>query len=312
MASCQRRARPSAFLNHVVTIGLMVTATALPLASAAAAGPRCNPCDESVTGNGASLDVAVIRGVSDTVPNRGNPATHGEAPGRREWLRVEEKMAPACQGNTLNGGDQLCTFAVTTCADDQLRYWVWHREVRVTVEATGERTETVERDWYQEPASFCLGPDDPGVPTIGQVLAQVQTEFQRLPLPSRQVQTAPSPTTLVNVPTAFAAGDAQPQTFTPTILGTTVAITATPTSWAWTFGDGAITTTTTPGRPGRPDVAHVYTGPGDHTANVRVTWTGTFTVEGSPQVYDIRAPAFVQGAPSAVQVREARSQLVAP
>jgi hypothetical protein len=260
---------------------------------------------------GGSIDVEVTKGVSDKVPGRGTPATHGEAPGRREWKTLEERVAPACNGNTREGGfDALCTFAVSSCAaDDQLRYWVWHRETQHTRDDAGAVT-SVQGEWAQLPGSYCLGPDDPGVPTIGQVIAQVQAGFRNLPLPVAGVQVDPAPLSLVNIPTAFFAGGAQAATFNPTILGTTVSINATPSRWDWTWGDGTSGTTTTPGVPKRPVVSHEYGQARDYQVGVATTWTGTFTVAGSNEVFPIRTPAVVQSAPVTVQVREARTQLV--
>ena len=45
-------------------------------------------------------------------------------------------------------------------------------------------------------------------------------------------------------------------------------------------------------------------------ATVRVTWTGTFTLPGSGEVFPIRAPAYVQGPVTEVDVRQARTELV--
>ncbi len=220
---------------------------------------------------------------------------------------MEEEVAPACVGNN-RGDTAICTAATLSCpSEDQTRYWIWHRTTRVVVEPPSRTV----GEWRQEPGSFCLGPDDPGLPTIGRVIAQVRADFQRLPLPKSAVRADPSPETLVNVPTAFSAGSAETVTFTPTILGTRVTISAKPTQWDWTFGDGAIMTTTRPGTPQRPDVAHEYSRAGQMTSSVRVTWTGTFTLEGSPEVFTITTPAFVQGPATTVDVREARTELVA-
>jgi hypothetical protein len=43
---------------------------------------------------------------------------------------------------------------------------------------------------------------------------------------------------------------------------------------------------------------------------VRVTWTGTFTVEGSTEVFDIQTPVFVESPQTVVAVRQARTELV--
>ncbi len=219
-------------------------------------------------------------------------------------------MAPACSGNRREGGlDGLCNAAFSCPAEDQMRWWVWHRETNHTRDEAGN-VSSVTGGWFQEPGSYCLGPDDPGVPTIGQVIARVQSDFRNLPLPVAGIQVDPAPTSLVNIPTAFFAGGAQNATFNPTILGTAVTINAKPTSWQWTWGDGSSSTTTTPGVAKRPVVSHEYGQPRDYAVSVATTWTGTFTVAGSSEVFPIRTPAVVQSAPVTVQVREARTQLV--
>lgn len=276
-------------------------------------GPVCGQkgCQTEASGTDkGTIAVGVTASLSDKVPGRGIPATHGDAPGRRQWLTVEEYVAPACSGNSLDGPDLLCTAAVTSCAaEDQVRFFIWHRETSWVRDDAGGETSTV-GEWTQLPGSYCLGPDDPGMPTIGQVIAQVQRAFQDLPLPVAGVRVDPAPTSLVNIPTAFFAGGQQEATFTPTILGTQVSITATPAQWQWTWGDGTSMTTDNPGVPKRPVVAHEYTRSADYSVGVTTTWTGTFTVAGSPEVFQIRTPAIVQTPPVTVQVREARTELV--
>lgn len=248
---------------------------------------------------------------SDVVP-RGNPATHGDAPGRRQWKTLEERLVPACVGNGLGNAQVLCAAAVNTCAgDDQIRYWIWQRETTHTRDETGVVTSGAPGPWVQLPSSYCLGPDDPGVPTIGRIIAQVQVDFRNLPLPVAGIQTAPTPTSLVNVPTAFFAGGAPTATFTPTILGTTVTINAKASAWQWTWGDGTKTTTSTPGVPKRPVVSHLYPRAGSYQVGLTTIWTGTFTLPGTTEVFTIRTPAPVPSEPVTVQVREARTQLVA-
>jgi hypothetical protein len=245
--------------------------------------------------------VTVTRGVSETVPGRGN-GTNGEAPGRTEWVTREERIAPACSENGVGGPDLLCTNAVSSCPVGQIRYWVWHR---VTEHTLGPPRTSEIGEWEKEPGSYCLGSDDPGVPDIARVLAQMQTAFDNLPLPKFGTQINPAPRTLVNIPTRLAAGSVDAATFSPTLLGVRVTITARPTSWTWTFGDGTTAETST------PMTEHVYLEPERVGASVRVTWTGTFTVGSSPEVFPIRAPAFVQGPVSEVEVMQARAQLVA-
>lgn len=299
-------------VSQTLAASLMVIAI-VPSQALAQEVPKktCYPkCVTSVEGGAGRLTATATNGASDTVPNRGTPATHGDAPGRRAWTTLEEVVVPTCQGNTRTSIDFLCLGAVTSCAAaDQTRYWVWHRETQHTRDDAGAVT-SIEGEWAQLPGSFCLGPDDPGVPTIGQVIAQVQSGFRNLPLPVAAMQVAPAPTTLVSIPTAFFAGGQQEATFNPTILGTTVEISAKPSRWDWTWGDGTSGSTSTPGVPKRPVVSHEYAQARDYQVGLATTWTGTFTVAGSAEVFPIRTPAVVVSAKVVVQVREARSELV--
>ena len=288
------------------------TALLLPVAMAFGAGPvasaqetrppSCFPtCPPVVEAGDGVIDVIATSGTSDQVPGRGD-GTEGESPGRTTWFTIEEYLTPSCASNALNGADLLCTSAVNSCEPDQVRYWVWHR---ATTHQLGPPRTSVAGPWLQEPGSYCLGPDDPGVPDIGRVVAEVQTAFQRLPLPVFATTVSPWPQTLVNLDTRLRAGASAPAFFAPVLLGIPVRITATPVSWAWTFGDGTATTTA------RPDTEHVYLAPQLLNASVRVTWIGTFTIGDSAEVFTIRAPAYVQGPATAIDVKVARTELVA-
>lgn len=273
----------------------------MPVAPPAQAGaPPCYRCDAS-GGNG-GVDVGVATGKSDTVPGRGD-GSEGRAPGRTSWKVIEEYATPACSGNGFRGSDEICTAALTCSSDDLLRYWIWHK---VTYWEAGppERITRVD-GWAQEPGSFCLGADDPGITPIGVVIAQVQTGFQNLPLPRFTPQIKPAPSTLVNLATKLSAGSSEPVTLTTQPLaGIVVEVTATPTEWRWTFGDGDSRVTQ------GPRTTHDYLAAGGFAASVRVTWTGTFRIQGTTQSFPIRTPAYVQGPPAVVDVRQARSELV--
>ena len=297
---------------------LLVTACLMVLAPSTHAVAQddsglCTNCDKpvaDVAGAGDKIRTRV-QVPSDPVPARGKPGEFGAAPGRTEWRTFVEEMVPACSGNAFPNGDLLCTLAVSCTGDDQIRYWIRHLYTQHTIQPDGTQTSVTDAQWTRLPGSYCLGPDDPGVPTIGQVIARVQTGFQDLPLPKAGPQVDPAPTTLVNIPTAFYAGDTNAATFSPTILGTTVNISAKATSWAWNWGDGSpVQTFSTPGVPKRPVVSHTYTTPGSYSATVTVTWTGTFSIAGSTETFEIRTPVTVTSPPVPVQVREARTELV--
>lgn len=217
-------------------------------------------------------------------------------------------MAPTCSDNALNSNDGLCDAALACPADNLVRFWVWHR---VTTWTAGPPLTSSVGQWYQEPGSFCLGIDDPGITPLGAVVARVQSEFQNLPLPRFAIQIRPEPSTLVNIPTSFAAGTAEAVTLTTEPLaGVVVRVTARPVEWRWTFGDGSTATTAGPGRAGSAEVTHVYQRARTFGASVRVMWTGTFTLPGSSEVFPIRAPAYVQGPVTQIAVRQARTELV--
>jgi hypothetical protein len=244
------------------------------------------------------------------VTGRDRATRGGAAAGAASWVELKEYLTPTCASNGLNGNDTLCGAAVFTCPPGQLRYWVWHQEVQAARAPDGTVTRTP-GVWKQEPGTFCLGSDDPGVPDYGRAIALVQSGFKDMPLPHAEVQVAPAPTSLVNVPTAFYAGGAQSfsRTVTP-VAGISVTVTAKPTSWTWYWGDGQSSTFDNPGVPNRPVVSHVYGQARDVQAHVDVSWQGSFTIAGSQQVFDIPTPAVVSSAPVTVQVRQARTQLV--
>jgi len=289
-------------VNLVVFAMALAGAVASTGPAHAQPAPICNPCPVSAGGNGANIDVAVVTGTSDKVTGRGDGTT-GKAPGRTTWTVVNERIAPTCSGNGLNSGDLICNAALTCPADNLVRFWVWH-EVQHWEAGPPERMVRTE-GWKQEPGSFCLGADDPGITPIGVVIARVQSGFQSLPLPKATPAVKPAPSTLVNIPTRLSAGSGDPVTLTAEPLaGIVVEVTATPVEWRWTFGDGTTAVTR------EPRTEHEYRDAGDFSASVRVTWTGTFRLAGTTESFPIRTPAYVQSAEATVDVREARTELV--
>jgi hypothetical protein len=294
---------------------LLPAAGQLLVPAAAAADPgqgSAGACgiDSCITGAAGPGSYNVYRhGPSDPVDGRGDVG-QGYATGKTTWLEVEEDAAPTCSGNGRGTGDALCGAAVNTCPTGEVRFWIWHRTIRYTLKPDGSKTQEVVADWHQEPKTYCLGADDPKAPTIAQVVDKVQSDFATLPLRRDDVASDPGPTTVVNIDTAFHAGSAQPQTFDPVLLGTPVHVTATPSKWHWTWGDGTTSVTTTPGVPHKPVVSHRYTRVADVTVSVSVEWTGSFTIGSDPTSYAITTPAFTPAQTVAVRVRQARSELV--
>jgi hypothetical protein len=133
----------------------------------------------------------------------------------------------------------------------------------------------------------------------------VLREVQRIGLPSLAVQVQPANKTLVNFATNFYA---EPEAFERqvTLLGQDVDVRAEPTSFAWTFGDGATDQTDSPGG-AYPDleITHRYTD-ADVTVSpsVDVTYAADFRV-GDGDWQEIPETVTISGTPVSLRVVEA-------
>ncbi|WP_090033335.1 PKD domain-containing protein [Cellulomonas marina] len=120
-----------------------------------------------------------------------------------------------------------------------------------------------------------------------------EADFRRLPLPAPTAATQPATgDVLVNMPLVLTV-DPAPATLTTTLLGRTVEVQATPTSWTWAFGDGtAPLTTTSPGHTWpHADVTHTFTTAGPATVRCTTTWTGRYRVAGTSTWLDVQGTA---------------------
>jgi hypothetical protein len=301
-------------LLMVGPLAIMSTLGSVTAAPAFADGGHCIE-DQCITngakahGGDGKYTVEYGHGHSEQVTGRGD-GSHGYAPGRTSWTEVEEGMAPTCYTNSRTNPDALCGAAVNTCPKGLIRFWVWHQVVEYT-KTNGVTTSTITTPWYQEDGSFCLGADDPKVPTIAKVIDQIQSGFKDLPLSPPPVTSDPGPTTVVNLETAFSAGSTAPITFNPVLLGVTVHVTAKPIAWHWTWGDGQTQTTSMPGVPKQPVVTHTYSRVANVPVSVVVEYAGTFSVGADTTQYAVQDHATSPPSPPViVHVREARSQLV--
>jgi hypothetical protein len=142
---------------------------------------------------------------------------------------------------------------------------------------------------------------------------EVFSYFQRLPLPKLAAQHQPPGNGLSGLPVIFYTDEPTTETFTVDIRGFEVVIDATATSFTWTTGDPAEPTITTddPGAP-YPDetITHEYAS-GTYTAGLTVTWSGTFTVDGSAPA-DVPGTTTTTGPPETFRVLQARPVLVSP
>ena len=123
----------------------------------------------------------------------------------------------------------------------------------------------------------------PGEDPAAVVNAAVYQAFREVPLPETVLHIQPPDgTTLVNLETNFFT-TAEPFTTTLTVLGYTVDLDITPTSYTWDFGDGTTTTTTPPGAPyPHLDITHAYTRTGTYPTRLTTTWSADFRVNNGP------------------------------
>lgn len=123
----------------------------------------------------------------------------------------------------------------------------------------------------------------PGQDPAAVVNAAVYEAFRAVPLPETNLQIQPpDATTLVNLPTNFFT-TTESFTTTVTVLGYTVDLDITPTSYTWDFGDGTTRTTTTPGAPYPDlDITHTYTRTGTYPTNLTTTWSADYRVDDGP------------------------------
>jgi hypothetical protein len=295
--------RRLAWVLPALASALLALASTLVVAVPVAVADSSSCSDCIPRARGGEGTITVRHGVSDHVPGRGS-ATQGRGSGDHDYSYVNEYAAPTCLGSGLHDKGILCSFALTSCpALDQVRFWIWHQTVSVTV---GDPDVTTVGEWQQLDGSFCLGPDDPGVPSVVQTLTAAQDAFQSRvhDLAASTTRTKPGPRTLVHYLTAFTAEHAAPFSFDVTVAGATVHLHAVPTGFHWLFGDGSTAQTS------EPHVDHSYGDRGRKGIRVDVTWGGWFIVDGGSERYPIDPPAHSTGQPGVLLVVEARAENV--
>jgi len=158
------------------------------------------------------------------------------------------------------------------------------------------------------PRFVCLGPGDPGIDPRVAVIAIVRRDFKNFPIERAVARTRPDGQSLVNAPTEIFTTVDGKDVIRRAILGLPVVVTAVARSYTWRFGDGtSIVVAAGAGPP--PALHHPYGRAGDFQVSLDVTYGGTFTVGGSPVVYDVEGTATITGPPAGLAVREARTQL---
>lgn len=193
-----------------------------------------------------------------------------------------------------------CVRGERICRTSTGEVGAWYLVRRITV-ATGE---------VENMGTVCLTPAQESE-AITITPAMVRREMERLDWPQAQLEVQPPDgQTLINFDTNFFTDNDQPTRQTVTLLGQQVEIEATPTEYTWDFGDGATTTTTSPGA-AYPDldVTHEYAEHGRVGPSVDTTYTGRYRVNGDAW-QPIPGSLTVPGEPVALRVRSASPHLV--
>jgi hypothetical protein len=142
--------------------------------------------------------------------------------------------------------------------------------------------------WTQLRPDRCVYADKPE-DVLGRIAAEIQSEFQRLPVAAGTVTAQPSPHTLRGAETNFFADSAEQQ-FDIIILAQKVHVVATPVQYTWNYGDGtSFGPTTVMGGPLPQDrwgektrTSHVYTQTGDFQVVLTTHFQGTYSVNNGP------------------------------
>lgn len=181
-----------------------------------------------------------------------------------------------------------------------------------------ERSPVGQERW-REAGYACLTdpPDTP--PEVDLTLVLTQWRSLTWPAATMVIQ-PPDGETLVNLDTIFYTTSTQPVPQTVTLLGQTVEIEATPTSytWHWTTGDdNATTADRTPHTTSDPGAAHPHatithrytTARTTVHPSVDITYQGRYRVNGGPW-QTIPEPRTITGTPSPLTILEATPTLV--
>lgn len=141
----------------------------------------------------------------------------------------------------------------------------------------------------------------------------VLREFRRLSWPESPLSIQPPGLrTAVNFPTYYYTDNTAPSTRTVELLGQSVQIEATPTSYVYRFDGADAVETSSPGGPyPGGDVVHEYTYEGTASPALDTVYSGRYRVNGGRWI-EIPETLTVAGDPVTLQIVEVRPTLVAP
>ena len=142
--------------------------------------------------------------------------------------------------------------------------------------------------WTHHSGPTCLydaKPED----LLPRIAADIQRQFENLPVKAGSVVAQPSPHTLRGAETNFYA-DATEQQFDVTMFGQQVHVVATPVQYTWNYGDGTVLGPQ-PSMGGplpqerwgeKTRTSHAYTATGDFQVVLTTSFRGTYSVNNGP------------------------------
>ena len=251
--------------------------------------------------------VALIFALSAAPPaDAGDGRGSGDSSLQSVTYEVQHSGEQAALGVVVAGSNNS-TYEIRPACGLSARYICYEQAVC----ADGGTLFNVFRDGFNV-GQTCLTEteaSDEAVITPGQVLRA----FRSLDWPASELLVEPpGGETLVNFATNFHTDNDQPLRQSVTLLGRRVTIEATPTTYAWHFGDGTSSATDRPGS-AYPDldIVHAYLTTGTLAPSVDTTYTGRYRIGGGPWV-TIPDTLTVAGSSETLTIREARPTLVKP
>ncbi|WP_251036636.1 hypothetical protein [Arthrobacter sp. ISL-28] len=189
------------------------------------------------------------------------------------------KLEYLCLDDEENNFDIACLAGAVKCTEGKdgrpVRWYSSLKEFQPPV-------------WTALRPDRCVYTEDPS-DVLGRIAAQIQRQFEQLPVNAGTSGIQPSPHTLRGAETNFYA-EASEQSFNVNMLGQKVAIIAKPVQYRWDYGDGSsLGPTTTMGGPLPQDrwgektrTSHAYAETGDFNVVLTTYFQGTYSVNGGP------------------------------
>jgi hypothetical protein len=199
-----------------------------------------------------------------------------------------------------------CASLLSCTSDGLLRLALWSRSL---TNADGSR---LDEPWTYS-HSECRDPSEVGAVRRTLTWQDVMSAIRRIGVPAGEVEAPPY--TLVNLETTFYTAPHEIAR-SLAIIGYSVDVEISPIAYEWRWGDGSLTTTTTPGRPyPSTEVTHTYRhatrGASRLQLSVAVTYQARYRVDGGDWI-DIPETITIDGPATSIPVKQASPVLVQP